>query len=91
MRFMRTELHKFSNGALISVHNTLHQMDKDFHLGYNKAMKRRLWTRLDQTQTLIMIKDINQVLLDRRIIRSLEKFVGGREYGEDLRLLQQTI
>ncbi|GKA77308.1 hypothetical protein Tco_0783769 [Tanacetum coccineum] len=47
MRFMRTdELHKFSDGALISVRNTLHQMDKDFHLGYNKAMKRRLWTRL---------------------------------------------
>ncbi|GJT43572.1 hypothetical protein Tco_0952287 [Tanacetum coccineum] len=39
---------------------------------------------LDQQRTRIMIKSINQKLLDRRIMRSLEKFVGGREYGEDL-------
>ncbi|GJU36359.1 hypothetical protein Tco_1184713 [Tanacetum coccineum] len=29
--------------------------------------------------------------LYRRLMRSLEKFIGGREYGEDLRLLQRTI
>ncbi|GJS31504.1 hypothetical protein Tco_0492124 [Tanacetum coccineum] len=56
-----------------------------------KAMRRRQWTRLDQQRTRIMIKVINQKLLDRRIMRILEKFVGGREYGEDLRLLQWTI
>ncbi|GKC03328.1 hypothetical protein Tco_0994938 [Tanacetum coccineum] len=28
---------------------------------------------------------------ERRLMRSLEKFVGGRHYGEDLRLLQRTI
>ncbi|GJV97430.1 hypothetical protein Tco_1549007 [Tanacetum coccineum] len=91
-RFMRAdELYKFSDGTLISVHDTLSQMLHELHLGYNKAMRRRLWTRLDQQRTRIMIKSINQKLLDRRILRSLEKFIGGREYGEDLRLLQRTI
>ncbi|GJU26936.1 hypothetical protein Tco_1165557 [Tanacetum coccineum] len=91
-RFMRAEeLHKFSVGTLISVRDTLDQMLHELHLGYNTAMRRRLWTRLDQQRTHIMIKAINQKLLDRRIMRSLEKFVGGRDYGKDLILLQPTI
>ncbi|GKA41451.1 hypothetical protein Tco_0734044 [Tanacetum coccineum] len=91
-RFMCVdEIYKFSDSTLISVRDTLSQMLYELHLGYNKAMRRRQWTRLDQQMSRIMIKAINQNLLDRRIFRSLEKFVGGREYGEDLRLLQRTI
>ncbi|GJY29291.1 hypothetical protein Tco_0405058 [Tanacetum coccineum] len=85
------ELHKFSDGTLISVRDTLDQMHHELHLGYITSMRMGLWTRLDQQRTRIMIKAINQNLLDRRIMRSLEKFVGGRDYGEDRRLLQQTI
>ncbi|GKA25768.1 hypothetical protein Tco_0711877 [Tanacetum coccineum] len=91
-RFMHAdELHKFSDGTLISVRNTMSQMLHELHLGYNKAMRGRQWTRLDQQRTRIMIKSINQKLLDRRTMRSLEKFVSGRDYQEDLRLLQRTI
>ncbi|GKA07089.1 hypothetical protein Tco_0686313, partial [Tanacetum coccineum] len=39
----------------------------------------------------IMIKDIKQQLLERRIMRSLEKFIGGRDYETDYRLLQRTL
>ncbi|GJS89214.1 hypothetical protein Tco_0771850 [Tanacetum coccineum] len=86
-RLMRTEeLYKFSDGTLTLVYNTLDQMLKNIRLGYNKAMKRRKWTATDQKQTRIMIKDINQQLLERRIRRSIEKFVGGRDYGTDPRL-----
>ncbi|GJX44031.1 hypothetical protein Tco_0260707 [Tanacetum coccineum] len=85
------KLHKFSDGTLISVCDTLSQMLHALHLGYNKTIRRRQWTSLDQQRTRIMIKAINQKLLDRRIMMSLEKFIGGREYGEDLRLLQRTI
>ncbi|GJW61007.1 hypothetical protein Tco_0110342 [Tanacetum coccineum] len=47
-RFMRAdELHKFSNGTLIFVRDTLSQMLHDLHLGYNKTMRRRQWTILD--------------------------------------------
>ncbi|GKC21866.1 hypothetical protein Tco_1024016 [Tanacetum coccineum] len=91
-RFMHVgELYKFSDGTLISVRDTLDQMLHELHLGYNTAMRGRQWTRLDQQRTRIMIKSINQKLLGRRIIRSLEKFIGGRDYGEDRRLLQRTI
>ncbi|GJV60411.1 hypothetical protein Tco_1466511 [Tanacetum coccineum] len=91
-RFTRAyELQKFSDVTLISVCDTLSQMLHELHLGYNKTKRRRQWTSLDQQRTRIMIKAINQKLLDRRITRSLEKFVGGREYEEDLRLLQRTI
>ncbi|GJT44261.1 hypothetical protein Tco_0952976 [Tanacetum coccineum] len=38
-----------------------------------------------------MIQAIDKRLKTRRIMRSLERFVGGRPYGGDLRLLQRTI
>ncbi|GJZ04774.1 hypothetical protein Tco_0538049 [Tanacetum coccineum] len=76
------ELNKFSDDTLISVRDTLSQMVHELNLGYNKTMKRRQLTSLGQQRTHIMIKAINQKLQDRRIMRSLEKFVGGREYGE---------
>ncbi|GJR92459.1 hypothetical protein Tco_0264633, partial [Tanacetum coccineum] len=36
-------------------------------------------------------QDIDRQLFQRRLMRNLKKFVGGREYGEDLRLLEWTI
>nr|GEU54364.1 hypothetical protein CTI12_AA475510 [Tanacetum cinerariifolium] len=90
--FMRAdELYKFSDDTLILVHNTLDLMHHELHLRYNTTMGKRLWTRLNQQRIRIMIKSINQKLLDRQIMRILEKFVGGRDHGEDLRLLQQTL
>ncbi|GJU74693.1 hypothetical protein Tco_1266098 [Tanacetum coccineum] len=38
-----------------------------------------------------MLKNLSQQLLERRITRSLEKFVGGRDYETDYRLLQRTL
>ncbi|GKF09840.1 hypothetical protein Tco_0044064, partial [Tanacetum coccineum] len=87
-RLMRTEeLYKFSDGTITLVRNTLDQMLKNLRLRYNKAMKRRKLTATDQKQSRIMIKDIDQLFLNRRITRSLEKFVGGRDFGTDYRLL----
>ncbi|GKB58101.1 hypothetical protein Tco_0914287 [Tanacetum coccineum] len=91
-RFMSTdELYKFSDVTLNSILDTLDMKLHELHLGYNNTMRNRLWTTLYQQQTRIMIKAINQKLLERRLMRSLEKFVGGRDYGQDLRLLQRTI
>ncbi|GKB23196.1 hypothetical protein Tco_0862597 [Tanacetum coccineum] len=70
-RLMRTdELYNFSDGTLTSIRNTLDQMLKSLRLRYNKDIKRRKWTATDQKRTRIMIKDINQLLLHRRIMRS---------------------
>ncbi|GJT58961.1 hypothetical protein Tco_1002494 [Tanacetum coccineum] len=65
-RFMRAdEFHKFCNDTLISVRETLDQMLHELHVGYNTAMRKRLWTSLDHQRACIIIKAINQKLLDR--------------------------
>nr|GEX81809.1 UBN2 domain-containing protein [Tanacetum cinerariifolium] len=75
-RFMRSdELHKFSDGTLQSVRDTLHDMETNLRMGYNKAMPKRRWSNLDKTRSHIMLKDIDQHLLERRfstIITSLK-------------------
>ncbi|GJU40936.1 hypothetical protein Tco_1193893 [Tanacetum coccineum] len=48
-------------------------------------------SNLDKQWSCIMIKAIDKLQLERRLMRNLEKFVGGREYGEDFRLHKQTI
>nr|GEW53811.1 hypothetical protein [Tanacetum cinerariifolium] len=91
-RLMRSdELYKFCDGTLKSVRDTRHDMETNLRMGYNKAMPRRRWGNLDKIQFYIMVKDIDRQLLERRLMRSLEKLIGEREYGKDLRLLQQTI
>ncbi|GJS44064.1 hypothetical protein Tco_0569107 [Tanacetum coccineum] len=85
------ELYKFSDGTLISVRDKLKDMLNNLEMGYTSVMPRRRWSNLDKKWSRIMVKDIDRQLLERRLMRSLEKFVGGREYGEDLRLLQRTI
>ncbi|GJS85210.1 hypothetical protein Tco_0751751 [Tanacetum coccineum] len=82
------ELYKFCDGTLQSVWDTIHDMATNLWMGYNKAMPKRIWTHLDKTRSHIMVKEIDYQLRERRLMRSLEKFVDGRHYGEDLRLLQ---
>ncbi|GJY08292.1 hypothetical protein Tco_0375346 [Tanacetum coccineum] len=71
---------QISNYKLKDILNNL-------EMGYTSVMPRRRWSNLDKKRSRIMMKDINWQLLERRLMRSLEKFVGGREYEEDLRLL----
>ncbi|GJU69827.1 hypothetical protein Tco_1256086 [Tanacetum coccineum] len=75
------ELYKFSDGTLISDRDKLKDMLNNLELGYTSVMPRRKWSNLDKKQSHIMVKDIDHDLLERRLMRSLEKFIGGREYG----------
>ncbi|GJU09198.1 hypothetical protein Tco_1125628 [Tanacetum coccineum] len=60
-RLMRSdELHKFSDGTLQSVRDTLHDMATNLKMGYNKAMPKRRWRNLDKTRSCIMVKDIDR-------------------------------
>ncbi|GKB56163.1 hypothetical protein Tco_0912349, partial [Tanacetum coccineum] len=54
-------------------------------------LPKRRWSALEKKRASIMIKAIDKQLKERRLTRSLEKFIGGRDYGIDLRLLQRTI
>ncbi|GJX45242.1 hypothetical protein Tco_0261918 [Tanacetum coccineum] len=88
-RLMRSdELYKFSDGTLTRLLSLLEDITKNIDMTY---LPKRIWSTLEKKRAHFMIKDINKLLKERRMMRSLEKFVGGRLYGTDLRLLQRTI
>ncbi|GKD64786.1 hypothetical protein Tco_1306894, partial [Tanacetum coccineum] len=88
-RLMRSdELYKFCDGTLTSVRTVLHDIASNLRMEY---LPQRRWSNLDRNRSCILIKAIGKLQLKRRLMRSLEKFVGGRDYGTDLRLLEQTI
>ncbi|GKF15021.1 hypothetical protein Tco_0056483 [Tanacetum coccineum] len=86
---MRTDkLYKFSDGTLNYVRTTLHDITSGIRMEY---MRKKKWSKLDKRMARVMIQDIDKQPRDRRLMRSLEKFFGRREYGEDLKLLERTI
>ncbi|GJV27128.1 hypothetical protein Tco_1383576 [Tanacetum coccineum] len=88
-RLMRSdELYMFSDGTLTRLRTSLDDITKNIRMEY---LPQRRWSSLEKKRANIMIKAIDKLLKEKRMIRSLEKFVGGRHYGTDLRLLQRTI
>nr|GEX77455.1 hypothetical protein [Tanacetum cinerariifolium] len=88
-RLMRIdELHKFSDGTLNDVRNALDDRLKGIWMQY---FPTTIWRRGDKDRVAAMIQAIGKMLKTRRIIRSLEKFVGGRLYEGDFCMLQRTI
>ncbi|GJT58159.1 hypothetical protein Tco_0993213, partial [Tanacetum coccineum] len=82
------ELYKFSDGTLTMLLSSLEDITKNIDIEY---LPNRRWSTLEKKRAYFMIKDINKLLKESIIMRSLEKFVGGRLYETDLRLLQRTI
>ncbi|GKE48412.1 hypothetical protein Tco_1479670, partial [Tanacetum coccineum] len=88
-RLMRSdELYKFCDGTLTFVRRVLLDIASSLRMDY---LPKRRWSKLDRKRSRIMIKVIDQQLFERRLMRNLEKFVGGRDYGNDLRLFERTI
>nr|GFB39036.1 hypothetical protein [Tanacetum cinerariifolium] len=88
-RLMRIdELHKFSDGTLNDVRNALDDRLKGIRMQY---LPSTVWRKGDKDRAAAMIQAIEKMLKTRRIMRSLEKFVGGRLYEGDFRMLQRTI
>ncbi|GJW45272.1 hypothetical protein Tco_0074071 [Tanacetum coccineum] len=84
------ELYNFCDGTLKSVRDTLHHMLHNFVLRYNHGMPKRAWTKKDQKWIDEIVKQIDNMLLERQIMRSLECFVIGRTVEADYRLLTRT-
>ncbi|GJY03560.1 hypothetical protein Tco_0369500 [Tanacetum coccineum] len=82
------ELHKFSDGTLNDVRTALHDIVAGIRMEY---MPMRKWSNLDKKRAWVMVQDIDKQLYQRRLMQNLEKFIGGREYGNDLKLLERTI
>ncbi|GKB05713.1 hypothetical protein Tco_0833908, partial [Tanacetum coccineum] len=75
-RLMRIdELYKFSDGTLNDVRSALDDILKRIRMKY---LPQTVWRNVDKERAGAMIQAIDQQLRNRRIIRSLEKFVGGR-------------
>nr|GEW83331.1 hypothetical protein [Tanacetum cinerariifolium] len=88
-RLMRIdELHKFSDGMLNDVRNALDDRLKGIRMQY---LPTTIWRKGDKDRAVAMIQAIDKMLKTRRIVRSLERFVGGRQYEGDFRMLQRTI
>nr|GEX77767.1 hypothetical protein [Tanacetum cinerariifolium] len=88
-KFMRIdELHKFSDGTLTDVRTALDDRLKEVWMKY---LPQSFWRKSDKDRAAAMIQAIDKRLKTRRIMRSLERFVGGRMYEGDFRMLQRTI
>ncbi|GJZ55353.1 hypothetical protein Tco_0610546 [Tanacetum coccineum] len=76
------------DGTLDDVWSALNDIAKGIRMEY---LPMRKWSNLDKKRAWVMVQDIDKQLYQRRLMRNLEKFVGGREYRNDLRLLERTI
>ncbi|GJS87992.1 hypothetical protein Tco_0770628 [Tanacetum coccineum] len=88
-RLMRIdELHKFSDGTLNDVRTTLNDHLKGIRMKY---LPQTIWRQSNRDKAAAMIQAIDKQLKTRRIIRSLEKFVGRRPYKEQqIKLNKET-
>nr|GEZ15294.1 hypothetical protein [Tanacetum cinerariifolium] len=85
-RLMRIdEVHNISDGMLTDVRTAL---DKGIQMKY---LPQSIWRKSDKDRAAAMIQAIDKRLKTRRIMRSLKRFVGGRLYEGDFRMLQRTI
>ncbi|GKD76322.1 hypothetical protein Tco_1334604 [Tanacetum coccineum] len=82
------ELYKFCNGTLSSVRRVLHDIASNLEMDY---LPKRHWSNFEMKRSCIIVKAIDKMIFERRLMRNLEKFVGGRDYGNDLRLFKRTI
>nr|GFB74452.1 hypothetical protein [Tanacetum cinerariifolium] len=88
-RLMRIdELHKFSDGTLNDVRNALDDRLKGIRMQY---LAQTIWRKGDKDRAAAIIQAIDKMLKTRMIMRSLERFVGGRLYEGDFWMLQRTI
>ncbi|GJS81367.1 hypothetical protein Tco_0747908 [Tanacetum coccineum] len=82
------ELYKFSDGTLTRLLSSLEDITKNNDMEH---LPKRRWSTLEKKRAHFMIKDINKLLKERRMMRSLEKFVSGSTTELTLRLLRRTI
>nr|GEV82460.1 hypothetical protein [Tanacetum cinerariifolium] len=74
------ELYKFSDGTLTRLLTSLEDITKNIHMRYLPKIR---WSSLEKKRAHFMIKEINKLLKERRMMWSLEKFIGGRLYNSD--------
>nr|GEX24788.1 hypothetical protein [Tanacetum cinerariifolium] len=76
------------DGTLTIVRTALDDRLKGIRMKY---LPQTIWRKSDKERAAAMIQAIDKQLKTWRIMRSLERFVGGRLYEGDFRMLQKTI
>ncbi|GJV81829.1 hypothetical protein Tco_1517699, partial [Tanacetum coccineum] len=101
--FKRLRIQDIEDMLLLLVQGKLTNLTVEERIAFNTTLNDRLngirmkylpqtiWRQSDRDKAAAMIRAIDKQLKTRRIIQSLEKFVGGRPYEGDFRLLQRTI
>ncbi|GJZ32670.1 hypothetical protein Tco_0578106 [Tanacetum coccineum] len=80
--------YKTPQGIIYQDKRVLHDIASNLEMDY---LPKRHWSNLEMKRSRIMVKAIDKLLFEKRLMRNLEKFVGGRDYGNDLRLLERII
>nr|GEW97588.1 hypothetical protein [Tanacetum cinerariifolium] len=82
------ELYKFSDGMLIDVRTALDDRLKGIRMRY---LSQTIWRKSDKDRASAMIQAIDKRFKTKRIMKNLERFIGGRLYEGDFKMLQRTI
>nr|GEV46990.1 hypothetical protein [Tanacetum cinerariifolium] len=84
-RLMRIdELHKFSDETLTDVRTALDDRLKRIWMQY---LPQTIWRKSDKDRAAAIIQAIDKRMKKRRIMRSLERFIGGKLYKGDFMML----
>nr|GEX46290.1 hypothetical protein [Tanacetum cinerariifolium] len=76
------------DGTLTDVRTALDDRLKRIQMQY---LSQSIWRKSNKDRAAAMNQAIDKSLKTRRIMRSLKRFVGGRLYEGDFRMLQRTI
>nr|GFA51835.1 hypothetical protein [Tanacetum cinerariifolium] len=88
MKLKIVEWHSYNDGTLNDVRTALDDRLKRIKIRY---LPQTIWRKSDKDRAVAMIQAIDKMLKTRRVMRSLERFVGGRLYEGDFKILQRTI
>nr|GEU88284.1 hypothetical protein [Tanacetum cinerariifolium] len=83
-----TKLDTYRDETLIDVRTALDDLLKGIRMQY---LPQTIWRQCDKDRAAAMIQAIDKRLKTMKVMRSLERFVGGRLYEEDFKMLQMTI
>ncbi|GJY75546.1 hypothetical protein Tco_0480662 [Tanacetum coccineum] len=95
--FKWLRLQDIKDMLVLLVQGKLTNLNVEDHLAFGVSLRmmeylpKKIWRQSDRERAKAKIQAIEKMLKSRRIMRSLERFVGGRPYEGDFRLLQRTI
>nr|GEY86325.1 hypothetical protein [Tanacetum cinerariifolium] len=70
------ELYKFCDATLSSLRSALNDIASNLEMDY---LPKRYWSNMEMKRSCIMVKAIDKLLFERRLMCNLEKFVSGRD------------